>query len=514
MRYPIGIQDFEKIRKEGYEYVDKTAYIYRLVDTGCYYFLSRPRRFGKSLLISTMDAYFSGKKELFQGLAIEQLEKDWKSYPVLHLDLNTGKYETPEELERVLNLHLDKWESIYGCTSNSTEQHFRFKEIIERAYEKIGKQVVILVDEYDKPMLQAIGNDELQANYRSTLKAFYSVLKTQDKYIKFAFLTGVTKFGKVSVFSDLNNLQDISMLPAYVGICGISEDEIHTCFEESLNELSEATGLSYEQTCAKLKEHYDGYHFCENSIGMYNPFSLLNTFNNNVFKDYWFETGTPTFLVELLKHSDYELSRLQDEGIYSDVLNSIDSMYSNPVPVIYQSGYLTIKSYEPEFGMYKLGFPNKEVEQGFVKYLLPFYTPTQNKRSAFFVGNFIEDLRRGNAEQFMQRLKTFFDDGDYAVIGDMEKYFQNCMWVILKMLGFYSEVEKHTSRGRIDVTIKTADYIYILELKLNGSAEEALAQIEDKGYADSFASDPRQIFEIGVNFSSETRTIEEYIIQG
>ncbi len=513
MRYPIGIQDFEKIREEGYVYVDKTAYVYKLVDTGCYYFLSRPRRFGKSLLISTMDAYFSGKKELFQGLAIEQLEKNWLSYPVLHLDLNTGKYETPDELENVLSLHLDKWESIYGSTSNATELHFRFKAIIERAYEKTGKQVVILVDEYDKPMLQAIGNDELQASYRSTLKAFYSVLKTQDKYIKFAFLTGVTKFGKVSVFSDLNNLQDISMLPAYVGICGISEDEIHSCFEEPLNELSEATGLSYEQTCAKLKEQYDGYHFCENSIGMYNPFSLLNTFNNKVFKDYWFETGTPTFLVELLKLNDYQLSNLQSEKVYGDVLNSIDSISTDPIPVIYQSGYLTIKGYNERFGLYELGFPNKEVEEGFIKYLLPFYTPSKDKRSSYYVEEFVQDIESGNAEQFMQRLMAFFADGDYAVAGDMEKYFQNCMWVILKMLGFYCEVERHTSKGRIDVTIQTQDYIYILELKLNGSAEEALKQIDEKGYAASFAADSRELFKIGVNFSSETRTIEEYIIQ-
>ncbi len=513
MIYPIGIQDFEKIRQDGYVYVDKTTHIHRLTTTGCYYFLSRPRRFGKSLLISTMDAYFKGKRELFEGLAMERLEQKWTVHPVLHLDLNSRKYESPQDLTDELNSHLEKWEKLYGDDFKDRALEERFKNIIELACKKTGERVVILVDEYDKPMLQAIGNDDLQAKFRSTLKAFYSVLKTQDRYIKFAFLTGVTKFGKVSVFSDLNNLQDISMDNDYADICGISEQEIHHYFENSLHELAYANGMTYEETCAKLKEQYDGYHFEHGTIGMYNPFSLLNTFKTLKYKDYWFETGTPTFLVELMKRTDYPVADLQEEQVDSDVLNSIDSMSQNPIPVIYQSGYLTIKGYDPEFKMYRLGFPNREVEMGFIKYLMPFYTPVRENKSTFFIGQFIQDVRQGRPEQFMQRLQTFFADGSYEVMGEMEKYFQNALFLVFKMMGFFTEVERRSSRGRCDIVVKTDDYIYVMELKLDGSAEEALRQIEDKGYAQPYAMDSRQLFKIGVNFSSVLRGIEEYEIR-
>ncbi len=512
MIYPIGIQNFEKIRKEGYVYVDKTAHIHRLATTGCYYFLSRPRRFGKSLLISTMEAYFSGKKELFEGLALEKLEQDWTVYPILHLDLNSRNYQDGADLIAELNKHLESWEKQYGDEFKERAVEERFLHVIELAYQQTGKQVVILVDEYDKPMLQAIGNDDLQAKYRSTLKAFYSVLKTQDRYIQFAFLTGVTKFGKVSVFSDLNNLEDISMNDGYADICGISESEIHAYFEEAIHELAAASKLTYEETCAKLKRQYDGYHFEHDTPGMYNPFSLLHTFKNLKFKDYWFETGTPTFLVHLLQQSHYELSKLQEAKANGDVLNSIDSMSTNPIPVIYQSGYLTIKGYNEEFKRYYLDFPNKEVEEGFIKYLLPYYTPKKYE-SEFSIEEFVEDVRAGRPEQFMQRMKAFFADGDYQVAGKMELYFQNTLWAIFKVMGFYTEVERHTSYGRMDVVVKTKDYIYVIELKLDGSAEEALRQIEQKGYAQPFAMDSRKLYQIGVNFSSETRSIEKWVIK-
>ena len=294
--YPVGVQNFEKVILGGYEYVDKTALIYQLFNTGSYYFLSRPRRFGKSLLLSTLEAYAQGKKELFKGLALEKLEKDWTVYPVLHLDLNTQKYDTPESLTSILNDNLCIWESRYGARESETSLSLRFQGIIRRACEQTGRRVVILIDEYDKPMLQAIGNETLQNEYRSTLKAFYGALKSMDGCIRFALLTGVTKFGKVSVFSDLNNLMDISMDDRYVEICGISEKEIHTYFEEDIHALATATGLTYEETCAELKSNYDGYHFTENAVGMYNPFSLLNTFAKKKFGSYWFETGTPTYL--------------------------------------------------------------------------------------------------------------------------------------------------------------------------------------------------------------------------
>ena len=374
--YPIGIQNFEKIRKDGYFYIDKTALIYQLVKTGSYYFLSRPRRFGKSLLLSTLEAYFQGKKELFDGLAMEKLEKDWITYPILHLDLNAEKYTAPEALDQVLESALRRWEALYGAQDYERTFASRFQGIIQRACDKTGQRVVVLVDEYDKPMLQAIGNDELQKNYRETLKAFYGALKSKDGCIKFGMLTGVTKFGKVSVFSDLNNLDDISMRNQYIDICGINEQELHDNLEDELHSLASAQGMTYDEICAKLQEYYDGYHFTHNSIGMYNPFSLLNTFKYNEFGSYWFETGTPTYLVELLKKHHYDLCRMAHEETTATVLNSIDSTSDNPIPVIYQSGYLTIKGYDQRFGIYRLGFPNREVEEGFINFLLPFYANT------------------------------------------------------------------------------------------------------------------------------------------
>ena len=513
MKYPIGIQNFESLRNDGYVYVDKTALIYKLADTGRYYFLSRPRRFGKSLLVSTLEAYFSGKKELFRGLAIENLEKDWEEYPILHLDLNTAKYDSADALLNVLNDVLSNWETSYGTSPTEVTPELRFKGIIRRAWERTGRRVVILVDEYDKPMLQAIGNEGLQDEYRNILKAFYSVLKTQDRYIRFALLTGVTKFGKVSVFSDLNNLDDISMDSRYIDICGITEAEIHKYFEESLHSLAESEGIGYEGVCEKLRLMYDGYHFRNGCVGIYNPFSLLNTLNKLEFGDYWFETGTPSFLVHLLKEADYDLNNLQKEQVSADVLNSIDSMSRNPIPVIYQSGYLTIKGYDERFKIYKLGFPNKEVEDGFIKYLTPMYTPIENNKTEFFVASFVDDVESGNPEGFMERLQSLFADTDYEITGKMEKYFQNSMYLVFKLLGFYADVERRTSRGRMDIVIQTQDYVYVMELKLDGTADDALRQIDERGYADPFMSGNRHIYKIGVNFSSATRGIEEWKIK-
>ena len=395
-KYPIGIQNFEKLRTDGYVYVDKTAWVYKLVNTGSYYFLSRPRRFGKSLLLSTIEAYLEGKRELFEGLAIEQLEKNWTKHPILHLDLNTEKYTTPEALDAILDDALSGWESLYGRRESERSLSLRFQGIIRRACEQTGERVVILVDEYDKPMLQAIGNPELQTAYRDTLKAFYGALKSRDGYIKFAMLTGVTKFGKVSVFSDLNNLQDISMWDRYADVCGVSEEELLRDFSGDIRMLGEANGMSEEETLAKLRENYNGYHFCEDCIGVYNPFSLLNTFAQKRFRSYWFETGTPTYLVELLKMHRYNLEDLAHEVTTADVLNSVDSASTNPVPVVYQSGYLTIKEYDPRFETYTLGFPNREVEEALhqindKQYALPF---SADGRQVFKVGvNFSKETR-------------------------------------------------------------------------------------------------------------------------
>ena len=368
MKYPIGIQDFEKLRTNGYSYVDKSRFVYKLATEGEYYFLSRPRRFGKSLFLSTLEAYFQGKKELFKGLAIYDLETEWKKYPIFHIDLYTANFREKGSLYTVLNDYLTSWEDKYGARESEATLALRFKGVIARAAEKEGCGVVILIDEYDKPILQTLRDPELQAEHRAQLKAFYSVLKTQDRYIKFAFLTGVTKFGKVSVFSDLNNLTDISMDHRYISICGMTENELLTNFKEGISELAEANGDTEEATIAKLKARYDGYHFEENTVGIYNPFSVLNTLANSRYDDYWFKADTHTLLIDILKKHDYCITDLNKAQVKANMMNNVDT---NPIPVIYQSGYLTIKSYDERFKNYQLGFPNKEVEEGILNILPP-----------------------------------------------------------------------------------------------------------------------------------------------
>ena len=394
------------------------------------------------MLLSTLEAYFQGKKELFEGLAISQLEQEWKEYPILHLDLNTEKYDSVEALENKLSLALSNWEELYGNNPNEKSLGTRFEGVIRRACEQTGLRAVILVDEYDKPLLQAIGTEPLQAEYRSTLKAFYGALKS----------------------------------------------------------------------CDRLWRDFDGYHFCIGSEGIYNPFSLLNTLARGQFGDYWFETGTPTFLVHQLQKTDYQLDHLTEEELTVDVLNSIDIMDENPLPLLYQSGYLTLKSYDARLGLYRLGYPNREVREGFIKYLLPFYTPKTRDKSAYHVSRFVRDVRSGDADGFMRRLESLFSQGDYAVMGDREVYFHNSMYVLFMLLGFYIDVERHTTNGRMDILVQTADYIYLFELKINQSAAMALRQIDEKGYAAAFSSDSRRLYKIGVNFSTETRRIDDWKI--
>lgn len=368
MKYPIGIQDFEDLQRNGYAYVDKTNFVYKLADEGKYYFLSRPRRFGKSLFLSTLEAYFQGKKELFEGLAIYDLETEWKKYPIFHIDLNTANFREKDSLYTVLNDYLTSWEDKYGTRESEATLALRFKGVIARAAEKEGCGVVILIDEYDKPILQTLRDPELQAEHRAQLKAFYSVLKTQDRYIKFAFLTGVTKFGKVSVFSDLNNLTDISMDHRYISICGMTEKELLTNFKEGINELASANEDNETETIDKLRMRYAGYYFEENSEEIYNPFSVLNTLANSRYDDYWFKADTHTFLIDILKKHDYCITDLNKAQVKANMMNNVDF---NPIPVIFQSGYLTIKSYDERFKNYQLGIPNKEVEEGILNTLLP-----------------------------------------------------------------------------------------------------------------------------------------------
>ena len=513
MKYPIGVQAFDKLRTEGFVYVDKTALVHKMAQEGNYYFLSRPRRFGKSLLISTLNAYFEGKRELFQGLAMEQLEQEWRVHPVLRLDLNTEKYDSIDSVDKKLDREFRIWENLYGADPAETTLPMRFEGIIQRAYEKTGERVVILVDEYDKPLLQAISDKSLQDEYRATLKSVYGALKSMDGCIRFALLTGVTKFSKVSVFSDLNNLNDISMDHRYTEICGISEKELHHYFNEDIQKMADKDGVTYEDMSERLRQNYDGYHFAPNTGGMYNPFSILNVLAKQQFGSYWFETGTPTYLVELLKKNDYALEEMDNTIVGFETLSGIDATDTDAIPVIFQSGYLTIKDFNPRFQSYTLGYPNKEVEMGFTKFLLPHYTASHGVRSAFEIQNFVREVESGDIDGFFTRLRSFFSVTTYEVIRLQELHYSNVLYIVFKLLGFYTQVEYHTCNGRIDLVLQTPDYIYVMEFKLNGTAEDALKQINDKGYALPFASDARALYKIGVNFSPETRNIERWVVE-
>ena len=512
-KLPIGVQNFERLRRDGCLYVDKTALIYKLVNAGSYYFLSRPRRFGKSLLVSTLEAYFLGKKELFEGLALGELEKEWKARPVFHLDLNAQKYDAPESLEQVLNEHLVRWEKEYGADPSEVALSRRFQGVVRRACEQSGRRVAILVDEYDKPLLQAIGNEALQREFRETLKAFYGVMKSMDGCIRLGLLTGVTKFSKVSVFSDLNNLNDISMDESYAELCGITEAELRAGFGGYVERMARMNGLTLEETFARLKASYDGYHFAPSTAGLYNPFSLLNAFGKGRFGSYWFETGTPTYLVDLIRQNRYSLCRLAHEETGVETLDSIDPHHTDPVPVLYQSGYLTLKGFDPEFGLYTLGFPNREVEEGFMKFLVPYYTPVSLRESTFEISRFVKEIRTGDVDAFLRRLQGFLADTPYELARDQELHYQNVLFIVFKLVGLYVQAEYHTSQGRVDLVLQTADSVYVMEFKLDGTAEEALRQIEEKGYARPFAPDSRAVYKVGVNFSRKTRNIERWIVE-
>ena len=512
-KLPIGVQNFEKLITEGYIYIDKTDYIHRLVTTGSYYFLSRPRRFGKSLLLSTLHAYFSGRKELFEGLKISELEQDWTEYPVLHLDLNTQNYNRTEALSSILNDYLTQWEDIYGRKESETDLGLRFKGVIQRAFERTGRKVVVLVDEYDKPMLQAIGDEPLLIEFRNILKGFYGVLKSMDGCIRFAFLTGVTKFSKVSVFSDLNNLEDISMSEDYACICGITHGELTYNLIPYIDVLAAKFNYTRNECIEKLRKTYDGYHFCEYADGVYNPFSLLNALKDRNFKSYWFETGTPTYLVELLQAVDYNLESMANTEATEDVLSSVNNAATAPIAVIYQGGYLTIKDFDPQFRIYTLGFPNEEVEGGFMRFLLPMYTSVKVSETPFHIKKFVQEISSGQTESFLKRLREFFADTPYELIKNLENHYQNVLFILCRLLGLYVHAEYHTSEGRIDMVLQSGGYCYVMEFKLDGTAEQALQQIDDKHYAQPFeAAGNCRIIRVGLNFSSETRNIDRWVI--
>ena len=508
MLYPIGIQSFEKIRQGGFVYVDKTDLIYKIAHTGQYYFLSRPRRFGKSLLVSTMEAYFQGKREQFDGLAIESLEKDWVEYPVLHFDLGGESYNDESALNVTLSQHLANMETKFGVTKRFDSYPARFKDVIDAAYGKTGRQVVILIDEYDKPVIDNLDRPELQDRMRETLRGFYGVMKSKDACIRFGFLTGVTKIGKMSVFSDLNNPADISMDKEYYDICGVSETDLAEYFAESVMGLAEANGLTEEECRQRLALMYDGYHFHPKAAGVYNPFSLLSTFKVKEFREYWFETGTPSFLVKVMRRTSYDVTRLSGDLVGSSLLTDVNTAFLNPVPLLYQSGYLTIKGFDPRFNLYTLGFPNMEVKDGFLNFLLGYYAPVQSDSTNTLISLMSMDVEAGNPESFMTRLDALFSRTNYQIQADCEKDFQYAMYIIIELMGEYVETERTTSNGRIDILIKTKDYVYVIEIKTDSTPDEALAQIEERGYARPFADDHRKIFKIGVNFSTANRRID------
>ena len=512
-KLPIGIQTFEKIRRGGYLYVDKTDLVWNLASTSIPIFLSRPRRFGKSLLLSTFEAYFEGKKELFEGLAIERMEDRWEKYPILHLDLNAEKYDTVESLNAILSNQLTQWEAIYGKGEDETTLTNRFRGAIQRAYGQTGKGVVVLVDEYDKPLLQALHNEELMEAYRTTLKAFYGVLKSADRYLRFVFLTGVTKFSQVSVFSDLNQLNDISMDYDFGTLCGITHEELLQNFSPEIDALAKANGMTREEAVGQMTQQYDGYHFHPNADGMYNPFSVLNAFYKKEFGSYWFQTGTPTFLVKSLQKADYDLRTLMD-GVEAPAINFSEyrAEANNPIPLIYQSGYLTIKEFDREFKMYTLDFPNDEVRYGFLNFLVPFYTPVTDDKKGFYIGKFVQDLRNGNINSFMQRFEAFFADFPYELNDRTERHYQVVVYLIFKLMGQFTSAEVHSAQGRADAIVQTPKYVYVFEFKLNGTAEEALRQIDEKGYARPFQTDSREVIKVGVEFSAETRNVKRWLV--
>ena len=558
-KLPIGIQSFKVLRNDRYLYVDKTEYLARLVTGGRVYFLSRPRRFGKSLFLSTLEAYFLGQKELFTRLYLEKAEEEqaefeqraaWEAYPVLYLDFNTGNYIESDELGMNLNSHLCKWEKLYGVEPSEQNFVLRFAGIITRACQQTGKQVVILVDEYDKPLLQTMGvNETLNEHYRNTLKAFYSVIKTCDQYIRFAFLTGVTKFSKISIFSDLNNLEDISLRNDYAGICGITEQELEQNFEPEIEALSIAEGLTRSKTLAVLKKQYDGYLFAKAGVNVYNPFSLLSAFKAKDFGSYWFSTGTPTFLVNYLKEAHYFIPDLDGKvELNESGLETYRAVTENALPILFQSGYLTIIGYIKEARLYKLGFPNDEVRYGFLENLLPAYSSLPLGDTGKSVWQFVQDIREGKVDSFMERMRSIiagipYDNFTEENMKLREQNYQTAVYLVFALMGQFVQTEVYcystaTDGGgstqqrcfgsaetrsqnytrmysfdrRADCVVYTVDSIYLFEFKLsgNGSAEDALAQIKENRYAAQYKADGKKVVLIGSSFNEQTRTIKDW----
>jgi len=530
MKYPIGIQSFDRIREDGFVYVDKTDLIYSLAQEGSIYFLSRPRRFGKSLLVSTLACYFQGRKELFEGLAISELEKDWLQHPIFRVDFNGGPYTQPGILEATIAGYIGNWEDIYGKNPNYTTIGDRFKEVLRLAYERTGRRAVVLIDEYDKPILDVLDtgaythsdNGEkllLEDHHREILKSFYSTFKGADEYLRFVLLTGVTKFSQVSVFSGFNQPKDISMDKRYETLCGITQEELEKYFAEPISELAASEQCTVEEMKNLLKRQYDGYHFSTNMTDIYNPFSILNAFDMQEIRDYWFATGTPSYLIRLLQHGHEQMNELTGKFYEPALFVDYKADVEKPLPMIYQSGYLTIKEYNPRMKTYLLDFPNDEVRKGFLSILAANYFKPKSREMVSWITDAVMSLDRGDTATFRDLLTAFLASIPYDSHGSLkdidmtEKHFQYTFYLLLRLIGVYCmaiHCEDRQSYGRVDCTLEMEDYIYIFEFKMDGTAREALEQIEEMGYAKPYQTDKRKVIRIGVNFSSTTRTVEDW----
>ena len=511
--YPIGIQTFSEIRNKSYLYIDKTEYVYRMTHSASkYMFLSRPRRFGKSLLTSTLEAYFQGRKGLFKGLVVERLETEWTEYPVLRFDMSTAKHVDEERLESELNLKLIGYEKVYGRGEGEENVNQRLQGIIRRAYEQTGCQVVVLIDEYDAPLLDVVHEEKDLPVLRNIMRNFYSPLKACDPYLRFVFLTGITKFSQLSIFSELNNIKNISMLPEYAAICGITEEEMATQMDEDLDILAGRLNVNREEVVKKLKDHYDGYHFAWPSPDIYNPFSLLNAFADGRLDSYWFGSGTPTYLIEMLNKFGVLPSRIGgNEAVAADFDAPTERMQS-VTPLLYQSGYVTIKGYDEMFQIYTLDIPNAEVRIGLMRSLIPYYVTRDTQTTNTTVVNLARALVRGDMDGMLRLLQTFLSTVPYCDRTDYEGHYQQMLYIIFSLLGAYVDVEVRTPMGRVDLVMRTATTLYVVELKLNQSAEAAMQQIDLKNYPERFVLCGLPVVKVGINFDMERHTLKDWVI--
>ena len=514
--YPIGIQSFVEMRSLGCIYVDKTALVHELVDTGKYYFLSRPRRFGKSLLISTLHEYFKGNRGLFKGLAIDSLEPaEWPCHPVLHIDFNGRNYvKYPEVLTRHLRTTLEKWaEELCIAVDSSLSPDEMFSDLIERAVEKTGRQVVVLIDEYDKPILDVLGDRDLEENNREVLRSFYSVMKSQDANLRFVMLTGVGKLPQMNVFSGLNNIMDISMNPKYSTICGITEPELHEYFGKGVADLAESNSMTVDEAYEALKANYDGYHFAGDMRDVYNPFSLLIALYDRQIADSWYRTGTPTHLIKMLKRTDVPIRNLDGSPCTFTRLTEGNVTGDDIIATLYYTGYLTIKEYNRSMNSVILGYPNGEVRRGFLDNVLALSTNVHAGESSSLVLELAMAVQSGDIDGYLEKLRSFFADFPYELIKRNEAHYQDVIYCITKLLGFYVQAEYRTSSGRADMILGTKEAVYVFEFKLDAGAEAAMSQIDTKEYALPFAADGRRVVKVAVSFSSETRNIADWTIE-